>query len=87
MAHLGLAGGYGIGLRLPACQSSIARAVPGCRPKLRSWGRSCRLRLSSAKPGKPAGAVTWSRSRTASPGPGSLLMTGRRTPRRLGGLK
>jgi ATP-binding cassette subfamily B protein len=33
-------------------------AVPGSTPKLRSCGRSRRLRLSSAKPGKPARPVT-----------------------------
>jgi hypothetical protein len=49
---------YGIVLRLPACQSSSTPAVPGWTPKLRSWGRSRRLRLSSAKPGKAARAVT-----------------------------
>ena len=44
--------------RLPACQSSCVPAASGSAPKLRSWGRSRRLRLSSAKPGKPARPVT-----------------------------
>ena len=57
--------------RLPACQSSSVPAVSGSTPKLRSWGRSRRLRLSSAKPGKPARPVTWSQSRTASCGSGA----------------
>ena len=52
------AGGYGSGLRLPACQSSSAPAVPGSTPKLGSCGRSRRLRLSSANPGKLARPVT-----------------------------
>src|SRR5690349_5197235 len=81
-----LTGGYGVVLRLPACQSSFVPAVPGCTPKLRSWGRSRRLRLSSAKPGKAARAVTWSHSRTASSRLGSLLITGPNRAAPSGGL-
>ena len=82
-----LTGAYDAVLRLPACQSSSVPAVPGSTPKLRSCGRSRRLRLSSAKPGKPARAVTWSQSRTASSGPGSLLITGPKNAAPSGGLK
>ena len=42
----------------PACQSSSTPAVPGSTPNDRSRGRSRRLRLSSAKPGKLDSPVT-----------------------------
>ena len=77
---------YDGGRRLPACQSSCVPAASGSTPKLRSWGRSRRLRLSSAKPGKPARPVTWSQSRTASSGPGSRLITGPKKAVPSGGL-
>ncbi len=44
--------GYGAELRRPACQSSSAPEAPGWTPKLRSWDRWRRLRLSPAKPGE-----------------------------------
>jgi hypothetical protein len=49
---------YEVVARCPACHSSFVSAAPGSSPKLRSWGRSRRLRLSSAKPGNPARPVT-----------------------------
>src|SRR5260370_22035234 len=67
---------YFLRRRLPPCQSSSMPVSPGLTPKLRSWGRSRRLRLSSAKPGKEASPTTWSHSRTASASLGSRLMTG-----------
>ena len=54
--------------RLPPCQSSWTPTWPGSTPKLRSCGRSRRLRLSSAKPGKLARPSTLSHS-----GPASVL--------------
>jgi hypothetical protein len=49
---------YEVVARCPACHSSFVSAAPGSTPKLRSWGRSRRLRFSSAKPGNPARPVT-----------------------------
>src|SRR5712671_6691919 len=59
------AGRYFVTRRLPACQSSWTPTWPGSTLKLRSCGRSRRLRLSSAKPGKLARPSTLSHNRTA----------------------
>ena len=48
--------------RLPPCQSSTMPVPSGSTPKLASCGRSRRLRLSSAKPGKVANPITLSQS-------------------------
>lgn len=63
---------------------SAAASVPVLFGPGRAWvyaeaaqlGRSRRLRLISAKPGNPASPITWSKSRTASCGACSRLMTG-----------
>ena len=73
--------------RLPPCQSSWMPVWPGLTPKLCSWGRSRRLRLSSAKPGKEASPTTWSHSRIASWSLGSRLMTGPKNAVPSGGPK
>ena len=49
---------YFLRRRLPPCQSSSWPAWSGGTPKLASWGRSRRLRFSSAKPGNPARPMT-----------------------------
>ena len=48
--------------RLPPCQSIWMPTWSVSTPKPRSWGRSRRLRFSSANPGKPARPTTWSQS-------------------------
>ena len=45
------------------------RRSSGRTPSERSWGSSRRLRLISAKPGKPARPITWSQRRPASASP------------------
>lgn len=58
----GLGCGYSVVRRLPACQSSSIPTESAATPKLASWGRSRRLRLSSAKPEKLANPSTLSQS-------------------------
>ena len=73
--------------RLPPCQSSVRPASSVRTPNEGSWGRSRRLRLSSAKPGNDASATTWSHSATASSSAGSRLMTGPKKATPSGGRK
>ena len=73
--------------RLPPCQSSSLPTDSASTPKLASRGRSRRLRLISAKPGKPASAMTWSHSSAGVVGIGSRLITGPKNAVPPGGWK
>ena len=71
--------------RLPPCQSSWTPTSSVLTPSAGSWGRSRRLRLSSANPGKRARPTTWSHSSPACSSDGSRLITGPKNARPSGG--